>query len=175
MRYLTFIFLLAACGKAPDSLDFKHYVTKFLTEAENHGRFVSSYDVIITFGEIQDGGSGIFYDYFIPPSQTDEVATLIVKEEWWNNADEWDREIAMFHMLGHRVLDRDHRMDIEKGGSPDNSIMRYPFPLISEYLAHRADYLRELFLYQETPIREVPTSYTVFQPIDSHGHFHGGH
>lgn len=150
---LTMLGLLTSCGREQPPHDFNYYLDKFVGDAKTYGRYIDDYDVIIKFDPLQDGGDGLYYDYYIPPAEVGEIPTLLVKPSWWDRTSDVEHEIALYHMFGHRVLNRDHRDDLQPG---ERTLMEYPFPPVADYVAHRDEYLRELFLDQETPIRELP-------------------
>lgn len=72
---------------------------------------------------------------------------IVVLESWWLHSTEIEREIVVFHELGHCVLQRDHStvmIDFAQRSVPE-SIM-YPIILTPAlYRARRLDYLLELF------------------------------
>ncbi len=69
-----------------------------------------------------------------------------IKQEFWNNASYWEKELLVFHELGHCILARSHDDSVDSLGHC-KSIMRTSANLCHlEYGAENRDYwLDELF------------------------------
>lgn len=74
---------------------------------------------------------------------------IIVDNTFWLNADQFEREILLYHELGHCLLNRGHKEDmIENEGRPE-SIM-YPLVISSyQYRSHKNAYMSELFTAED--------------------------
>jgi len=62
----------------------------------------------------------------------------------WNNSSDTFKEMLLFHELGHCLLNRDHKNTRHSDGRPE-SLMASSLFSQSVYLAHRDEYLKELF------------------------------
>jgi hypothetical protein len=69
---------------------------------------------------------------------------MIINQQWWTYADHVEREMVVFHELGHCALYRDHLNDEKIGGDPV-SLMNWTIFSESTYNENREYYLRELF------------------------------
>ncbi|MGB0453228.1 MAG: hypothetical protein ACPGJV_05895 [Bacteriovoracaceae bacterium] len=129
-----------------DSTDaaIQPYVESFEKEGRNY-LGVSDFkvgDIPINFGETPaEQYDGVCIKY---PNGTREI---LLKKSWWNNASETQKEIIVFHELGHCRLNRKHNEVIYENDSPEIkiSLMASIVPYQAYYTAYREDYLRELF------------------------------
>ena len=69
---------------------------------------------------------------------------MIINKQFWDAATPTEREMVIFHELGHCVLYRKHLNDARPDGSPV-SLMRYTIYSPTTYNNNRDYYLRELF------------------------------
>lgn len=89
----------------------KHHVEKF----EEWGQYLyndSSYkipEIHIDIGPINDFNLGIISPGAIGVCHyLRKPRTILIKESFWNDATETEREMVVFHELGHCALDRPH-------------------------------------------------------------------
>lgn len=102
---LVAIVVLAGCQtNIPDDVD--GYVDSFIHEAELRGHDMSAVrrGLTIEFGELPDNKAGSSKKSFF--SRTITLASLI-----WKQMNDRQREMLVFHELGHCVLERDHKND----------------------------------------------------------------
>lgn len=76
-----------------------------------------------------------------------DIHRILVDSNYWEGATESEREVLLFHELGHCILNRTH-LDEKTGKSICVSIMRSSSSVCKmDYnLSTRSDYLDELFL-----------------------------
>lgn len=67
----------------------------------------------------------------------------VLKPWWFQDTDPSERELVMFHELGHCVLDRDHDETLIRG-KPKSIMYPYMNPVFPEYKKHRDYYVKEL-------------------------------
>jgi hypothetical protein len=84
-------------------------------------------------------------------------------QEYWDGADDLDRESLIFHELGHCVLDRDHDEEF----APSHIFILRPRSLMYpvsfyQYRLHRMEYIKELFL--SAHVLEPPPKNDFFIP-----------
>jgi hypothetical protein len=145
IRHIIFISGLAilsvGCGKAQvlELGQFSPYVQSFVNESSGNGHSLEVNDLIIRFGAMRSKFERA--NCSITEGQT---PVITVNETTWNQINEYDRESMMFHELGHCVLLREHRADVDNSGIPVS--MMNPYALNSYvYEARRNNYVKELF------------------------------
>lgn len=124
--------------------EFQSLVQKF----EFHGRqefddpnFIVG-DIPINFGDTTHPDfDGVCLVY---PDQTKEI---IIREDWWRSAHPIQKEVLVFHELGHCRLGRTHDEEVL---AVDNrtvkvSIMNSVIPDVSTYNQNKDGYITELF------------------------------
>jgi hypothetical protein len=142
-KQILFMSLLSACGEAPYiEPEVKPYVDRFVAEAQLRGvvldvsgltvRFVDQ--LVLTnkgfqFGYCEDGTVTIVKPYFL--------AQLDV-----------NREVVLFHELGHCVLNRTHVDGLTQLSIPESLMIIDPTLLTSYYETNRNFYLNEVFSYE---------------------------
>ena len=134
------LFVLAACGRQQNIVGVEDYVKRFERLAAQHaGRALRVGSITIDFdhermvdlGQCETGG------FLSNPH-------IRINEAKWMYLGETQREILIFHELGHCVLNRLHRLDFGSDGNPA-SIM-YPTVIAGIiYERNKEYYLRELF------------------------------
>lgn len=157
--------LLGACGKV--SLPFKKHdqvlvrgaSTKLNTSTnqefvalvqkfEFHGKqefqdpnFIVG-DIPINFGDTTNPDfDGVCLVY---PDETKEV---IIREEWWRSAHPIQKEVLVFHELGHCRLGRTHDEEVlaVNNKTVKVSIMNSVIPDVQTYTQNQDGYISELF------------------------------
>ena len=78
---------------------------------------------------------------------------ILIRESSWNTFSNSQREILIFHELGHCHLDRDHKDTTYK--SIDLSVMKSLLINQFDYQTYFPEYMEELFLENETPLRNA--------------------
>lgn len=133
---------------------FKPYVEKF----EFHGRqeFNDSNfkvgDIPINFGDTTNPKyDGVCLVY------PDETKEIIIKKSWWESAHPIQREIMVFHELGHCRLGRTHEDELIpfNNGNVKASIMNPVIPDVSTYQQHEEGYISELFTYSRNRLMSL--------------------
>lgn len=127
------------------------YVLQFELQAVLHGRNLRITDLTIQLeNEMPGDAIGLCY------SGTNAASPKIVLAKWyWNMASKMEKEVLLFHELGHCVLHLEHNNETNIEGMPE-SIMHYSVFDASYYEANRESYLKQLFgadtigLYKET-------------------------
>lgn len=127
MRAVWLLVLLAimGCGKR-DTGPFEPYVAAFEAEAARFGKPVTVGAIKIEFSEEVDEHG--YCEIHLLHTR------ITVKGSWWERANEDQRELLMFHELGHCVLLKTH--------TREPGIMN---PYQTGYGHSREGYLQELF------------------------------
>lgn len=141
MYKLVLFLALISCGTLkPDSWihpDLAEYYSRFLDEANKRGVRVYSGPIIIKFvGELEGTVIGRCDSYL-------HKREVLIESSFWNTSNEYDREILVFHELGHCLLDQDHRD--HRIGTRHASIMNPTQIWWIFYKEYREEYLDELF------------------------------
>lgn len=154
---LTFVLLAVGCSTAPkeepiisnpvEAEEFGVYIRLFQREAEVRGLdlYMPKLDRSLRVYKV---------DKFNQELQDDSVIGLCVKNSGrvniyidktaWNTSDSLQREMLLFHELGHCALDLDHDRSLDSSGVP-NDIM-YPVSFDSlYYYKYRKFYLDRMF------------------------------
>jgi hypothetical protein len=118
--------------------DFKIYVDRFIAEGASRGKKVDLSGYKVSYGDTLKYFCGYgFYD----------KKQVILKYDCWKVLTELDKEILLFHELGHAYLGRIHNNNLLENG--DFKTMMFngiQFGLYSEYTPEkRKYYLDELF------------------------------
>ncbi len=130
------------CGKPQVDASIEPYIVKFVEEGQNRGKSVDVTGVGAKFVDEDDGS--VHGDC----STTPFSKTLEVSKKWWPRLNEVQKEMLIFHELGHCALGRRH-IDITKAF--DEKLKTLMIPGVDgmlgegEYLRHRALYLDEMF------------------------------
>jgi hypothetical protein len=131
----------AACGRAPvlELGQFAPYVQSFVNDSMKNGQAVEVNDLIVRFGPMRTKFERA--NCSITEGQT---PVITVNETTWNQITEPDRESMMYHELGHCILLREHRADVDVQGVPVS--MMNPYALSTYvYESRRNGYVKELF------------------------------
>lgn len=136
---------LAACSQQEDGIfiddELAIYFARFQDEALERGVTVD-FDIAQIEGYIGD----IELEDASGACQHGEPSFILVDQEWWNNASEYDREFLIFHELGHCFLLREH-LDNQNADGTCHSMMHSSSSVCENvYNAEtREAYLDELF------------------------------
>lgn len=137
MMLVLAIWALSGCGK-PQTIEvpFIPYVRTF--EAV-YGQPVA---LDINFSDVlQIGQSGLcLHD-----------GNILISREIWDHSTDTEKELVIFHELGHCVLNREHDMSLNAKGYPNSYMytgsvdIRYPQVSWREYIAsHQKEYRAEM-------------------------------
>lgn len=145
--YLLLIVFLVGCSNYKERNErdiedmpavFQPYVRQFLADAESYGHKIKLKRLRIEFSEdvlYSDGirCNGVYYH---------NGHKILI----WKNGNYWQKspKALLYHELGHALLDRDHRDEVDKHHQPKSIMYRTG---ISDYgLENRTEYyLSELF------------------------------
>jgi hypothetical protein len=125
---------------------FQPYIEKF----EFHGRREFNDpkfkvgDIPINFGDTTNPDyDGVCLVY------SDETKEIIIRKSWWDRAHPLQREMMVFHELGHCRLGRTHEEEtVPVGERPLKvSLMNPVIPDSTTYESAREGYISELFTY----------------------------
>lgn len=141
---LIITFILIGCKKddvpVPAEIqdDFKIYVDRFISEGSKRGVKVDLSGYKVSYGDTLKYYCGYaFYD----------KKQVIIRYDCWQGLTDLDKEILMFHELGHAYLGRNHNNNLLENG--DYKTMMFngnQFGLYAEYsIEKRKYYLDELF------------------------------
>lgn len=155
MKLLTILILLTSCGRVKP----KDYVItpksnkKFTISNEIFIPYYNTYEketnvnpfhVTINFSNLNDNIAGVCYSW------NNGDKEILIDIEYWNSYDELQREILIFHELGHCILNRKHKTDNYKGYAL--SIMN-PYVIYRDnYELYRNEYIIELLTHDHTDL-----------------------
>ena len=125
--------LLSGCGQAPTDNEFVPLVDEF--NALIVARGLPAASVPVAFGETH-GSLGVCTRSAFGGNE------VTIDREWWNLCSPAAKRLLIFHELGHCVLGRAHRDDVDEGGHPVSimnsraSILAADFESRKEALEH---------------------------------------
>lgn len=130
-----------ACGRPPvlEIGGFENYVQRFEMKSQEAGNPVKVTELKIQFGDLE----AAYEDGICELG--DMTPTITVSKPSWDQMDDTEREILMFHEMGHCVLNRKHRSALDPKGLPESMMHPYGVPE-RIYAAARTEYIQELFL-----------------------------
>lgn len=164
LSLFVILFALVGCGnntnnppnQAIDPVFMAEY-NKFVGDAATQGVTIDQGridNLVITFATLEQPGINGGYvigectQGSIGPNNSLEYQVQI-DTAYWYEVDSYTQESLLYHELGHCLLDRKHRLDIQSNGEPD-SIM-YPYIVESNIFdastAIYAGYIVELFTH----------------------------
>ena len=130
--------------------EFTPYVESFIEEGRERNRLQSIDSLIIQFGKTEENAKTVGYCDLTVERKTNKVLeppSITINEKYWNGSSDVQKELLMYHELGHCILNRYHdgNATIELGVVVPESIM-YPYMFDAAiYENKRIDYLDELF------------------------------
>jgi hypothetical protein len=143
----TLALFLSGCGSEPSiqvDPQAKAFYDRFLFEAEDHGFDLKDANIEIVFIEQgREPGSNLPVKALCTAGSVPKVS---ITQHSWDQLSDTYREIAVYHELGHCLLARQHKNELNDDGQPV-SIMNAILEQMREsyYIAYRQDYIRELF------------------------------
>ena len=162
--FWTFFLLLNACGLTKDVIHssdsrafsstdpvFFPYLQEFEAHAATHlGQpNFSVGDVPINFKDPEnDAHDGVCLSY------SNGTYEVWIRKSWWDQTDEAQRHIMIFHELGHCRLGRGHDEGFLGNGSNriKGSIMNSIIPSSHHYGQYESEYISELFTQDKAPL-----------------------
>lgn len=134
---LSWSFLFIACGKKETRFEVgQEHVHAFEKASKEVGHPVAVDNLIIQLGE-----TGVAAANCVWGSGTPE---LTIKRDFWVSASDVQREIIVFHEMGHCILNRDH-LDSRRADGTPQSLMNTYAVTAREYKKARSYYIQELF------------------------------
>lgn len=88
--------------------DLESYIQAFRNEAQQRKQTVSTVNLIVTFGDIQN--EDVCGECVLESGKTPRI-TLNFNDYCWKTASQQERECLIFHELGHCLLNRAHKTD----------------------------------------------------------------
>lgn len=174
ITFLSLSLLLGACGmpvrtKKNDMVRVKGVTTKqfaqsdsvfqpYIEKFEFHGRQEFSDpnfkvgDIPINFGDTTDPNyDGVCLVY------ADDTKEIIIRESWWNKAHALQKEMLVFHELGHCRLGRTHDDELIPLNDSEvkASLMHPVIPDTATYEQTRDGYIKELFTYSRNTLMSL--------------------
>lgn len=150
--YCLLLLLLSGCGNNLHiEAKYQPYVTAFEKRSITYGNPVQITNLkICTVPTITPNNVIAQCFYYITP-------TIKVSEEFWSQMDVYLREQVLFHEIGHCILHRGHRSDLNN--NIPLSIMN-PYELSADqYKNNYVQYMHELFfandLQSELPLKYI--------------------
>lgn len=126
-------------GGTPSGLaDPEPYQTQFKELGRTYGALFIAEKVLFSFRSFFGSTVGMCIS---GSSKTNQVQ---FSTSAWRSGSNTFREMLSFHELGHCLLGRGHKNSTLSDGRPE-SVMRSSMFSEKTYLAHRDDYLKELF------------------------------
>lgn len=124
----------------PQTSDITSYVNAFIAQASAHHVDIAETvsEVTIALGDVSDLGDKVIGACFM------DTGNIILSAKFWAEASQIQREMLVFHELGHCALKRQHRDDMADSIRPI-SIMNPTILAERDYKANRSKYLDELF------------------------------
>ncbi len=147
--------LTAGCAKPAKKHEygeFAAYVDQFKNEAKTQGLSIEDQDLVIRYGNEEEVKTKSKVNRALAIcTQEQGVPTVVVDEKWWKDKlptldhHEDLAELVLFHELGHCILGRHHKDDIDAQNRIPASIMNSKAIPGAVYLEHRPYYTSELF------------------------------
>jgi hypothetical protein len=106
-------------------------------------------DIPINFGDPENEQfAGVCFVY------PDGKKEIIIQKEIWDNINYVQKQVLIFHELGHCALGRSHDDETTTvdGKKVKTSIMNSVIPTSEDYKAYENGYLKELFTYSKTAL-----------------------
>jgi len=145
-KIVVVLFLLAiACSKDDDTIipsEFSGYVERFVAEGQARSVATNTHDLSVTFISQSDLPGYCGQGQVDPPR-----VSIVNTDNCWNKRSDMDKEILLFHELGHAILRRQHTNDTLPNG--DYKSMMFGGNQFGVYTSNtpekRQYYLDELF------------------------------
>lgn len=127
--------------------DVDEIVRKFVLEADaRHVHFhfsLSNVTIVPDLDAMMGGDLRLAQPLAYCQPNTNEI---VINDAQWDNFNDVAREMILFHELGHCMLQRDHLEDMKPDGTKVSLMSaRKRWNKNANYLAHRKEYLDELF------------------------------
>jgi len=97
----------------------------------------------------------------------DEKHIVILNRDLWLAYTEAEREVVLYHELGHCELSRRHTTGRREGGGPESVMNRNSVADVRFFEADRAYYLHELFTNYPSPVHFRVHSTSAYTPPES--------
>lgn len=133
---LVVAIFLTYCKRKPDTPEFEKYVTKFEQEFN-----VDTFNIPIHFKKLDGAEVGMCYLF-----QFKYWRSIAISKEFWDDASDTEKELLIYHELGHCVMELEHDNTLYNIGlyNIHNSIMNeYIIPEVF-YINFREHYIEDL-------------------------------
>lgn len=148
MKYLIiviFLGLVTGCGQGGPKVDSgaKAYYDQFMAEAGSHR---------VAIPDWRNNNLNVVIQGITDPdvAGTCDISAgsyeVTLDSDYWALADDDEKTMLVFHELGHCLLDRDHRTDLNSDGMPVSIMNPYLFDSVY-FHDHYASYVNELFTH----------------------------
>lgn len=107
-------------------------------EAAAHGRNFHIDDLVLEFGRTSPDAIGQCF------RQAGATSVVLISADYWKYASGPEKEIVVFHELGHCLLNYDHMNAVDSNGMPA-SIMNWQMFSGAYYNSNREQYLTQYF------------------------------
>lgn len=109
--YIAIALLITGCGQAKGSdvnvdVELQPYVDSFQTEITVRGVDITINQLTITFGD--DAGKDAAVCFW----KGSGVPRVVVNRDLWEETNDIDREMLIYHELGHCILGREHNANM---------------------------------------------------------------
>jgi len=139
--FVFFLLTVVSCGQAMRNTGlFEVYVEAFEKDAATLNRRLTINSIEIKFGELNDKTLALC-------SLGVGTPLITVSQRLWNGLDETQRQLVIYHELGHCVLKKAHsNQELRLPGQRMKLSIMNQHPLdLTDYPQFRKDYLNELF------------------------------
>lgn len=139
LLYSAITILTLGCGKKLSTVGFDEYVRQFEEESARYGAPVRVDNLIVRFANIPQPRT-------IAECVTETWKTPLIRvdQQKWSRFSDSSRRLVIFHEMGHCVLDRRHRGELRRNGTPASIMYQHNVP--EEVFNQEPDYyLTELF------------------------------
>lgn len=117
--------------------EFNSYINQFIKQGAFHGKAISDEGLTVVFANLQNVA--------LLGTCTPSTITIRINTETWDSLSAVQREILLFHELGHCLLGRPHDNNTLENGIKPESIMHATLLDEHLYTLFYNDYLNELF------------------------------
>ena len=181
LLFLSLSLLFVGCGTAHVEVlsvdsQFKPYLNEFEGMSKVEGTQITTKNLIIQMVPSIDDTLTVGYC----ETADGQTPKIVVSQAWWTNLSDYEKEMLMFHELGHCLLNRNHRATAYL--NMPYSVMTPMLFNTSVYQANFTQYMFELFHSQDlatalplkvsgstyfNPTAELaPANYVLAQPSD---------
>ena len=149
--------------------EFQTIYQSFLAEAKTRGYDMHSYGIDIHFAPKMDSNKSLFLPAGAETLGGCQITllskpTITVSHEQWVNQSRTQREMIIFHELGHCFMLKGHTDDIVNNHK--KSLMSTMIFNQRDYLSHRKEYLDEIFSFRSYHVKDYAMTFFVQPTVD---------